>query len=247
MRFSSFLVFSIGFFTIFFLSSPTFAATDVLKTPENPNQRVLTPSTTIRTVKPSADIVDRSSLSNYENELLESTNKNVFSSNLNFIYDHFQLDAPAYLSFPILDNVNESLLSKIAPAKYSTFDMQSRSRLPINRYNSSVNMNKSFYTDDSDFITGALFDFIFGALTKNIFSMNFNFLALKDDPNGINMNFVIKPLKNIMFKFSRIEVTEEKQSIFEIQIIPTQKTLLTFKTSDSDRSTSTGIEFEMKF
>lgn len=248
MHFFSLFIFSAFVFAINLLFSPSAFADDMQRFPEKPTQSVyFAPATNGKMENSATSDIDRAKSPDYEKELSQNTNRDIFANNINFTYDHILLQTPAYLNFSILDNINSSFLVQLAPDKYSTFDMQSRSRLPINRYNSSVNMNKSFYTDDSDMITAALFDFIFGALTQNIFSMNFNFIALKDDPNGINMNFVLKPSKNIMFKYSRIEVTKDKESIYEIQLIPTATTLLTWKTTDNGRSTSTGFEFEMKF
>lgn len=183
----------------------------------------------------------------YGNKAGTVSNIIIFDNNMNAAEANGQKDSLAYLNFPIFTKIDSDVLDFLTPEYYTIFDMPSRDNAPIHRFNAGIEMNREFFQNDSDPITGALFDFIFGYLTKNIFSMNFNFIALKDDPNGVNMNFILKPIKNLWFKYSLTEEVNGRLSVFEMKVFPTKNTNVVFKTSENGKKTSTGIGFEMKF
>lgn len=174
-------------------------------------------------------------------------NDTILESNINVDFSAVDGNALTYMNYPLIANLDKTILERLTPADYSIFDMPSRDHSPINRYNMSIEMNKSAFGGNDDTLSNFIFDYIFGMITRNILTFNYNFMAMKDNPGSVNMFIVLKPIKNFIIKYSRTQDLDYRQSIFEMRFIHNDTQNFTFKTKEDGKGTSTGFEFEMKF
>lgn len=171
----------------------------------------------------------------------------ILENNINTDFSKVEENGPVYMNFPIMANLDKNFLERLTPSSYSIFDMPSRDHSPINRYNTSIEMNKSAFGGNDDTLSNFIFDYIFGAVTKNIITFNYNFMAMKDNPGSVNMFLILRPIKNFIIKYSRTQDVDSRQSIFEMKFIHNNDKNFSFKTTEDGKSTSAGLEFEMKF
>lgn len=203
--------------------------------------------TSIRFVNSKNSIADLSDPESIKHALSRSEKtKIIVENNINTAFET-QKTEPAYLTYPIIASLDKNLLKRLTPDRYSTFNMPSRDHSPLHRYNTSIEMNKSPFGGNDDTLSNFIFDYIFDTLTNNMLTFNFNFTALKDNPNNVNMFIVFRPLNNFLIKYSRTQDTESRQSIFEMKFIHNKTKNFTFVTIEDGKSTATGFEFEMRF
>ena len=146
-----------------------------------------------------------------------------------------------------LSKIDNPMLNTIIPENYSVFDSPSRDVAPVNRFNFDVSMNKNLFAQNDDFLSQTLFNALLKNLTNDRVSFSLDLFALKDNPNNIKMNIALKPIRNLIFKFSRFGNKTDTQSVFEMKVHHNNNKNIKFKTTENGKNSSTGIEFEMIF
>ncbi len=170
------------------------------------------------------------------------------SLKLNYDIPEFETPTQKRIKSGIFTAADSYLLESLAPYKLDYSNIQRSGDSPIERFSN----NKTLEIDSNAYMfellkTASLTAArsLMGSSGTGVNIVSFGMLA--DEKGDIAYNVMFRPINNLMFVMAVNTNTYFEDSRFEINLLPSERSVLKLIATDNDTKTEAGVQFQLTF